>query len=190
MPDWYFAAETYVLTQMTKKTNHLEKVQSFIRKSGQSRPIGPPPTLRNAALTDIFVDTMLDLDPGNVVVTLGPTEETITENVLCVLDVSPMAWVLRRTVEWIACVEVKNIREEGVRLRPFVLVNVIAMPAFHDSTAKGHYLQSLQCRQPTNARSPTESVTSYTVWLYMPTIFKRKNQSDNRDLLGAYNFSQ
>lgn len=78
------AAETCVLTHMTKATNHLVPNLSYSKKPSQPRHRETPPILRNATQADRFVDVTLNLYPVAVFVILRPKEDAIAEIVFCV----------------------------------------------------------------------------------------------------------
>lgn len=96
LPDMYLAAEICVLMHKAKAMSHFDKILSSLKKPSQPRLTGPPPTLRNAPLTDISVDFMVDLYSSDVFVILRPTEKAITEGVVCVLVMPPVARVIGR----------------------------------------------------------------------------------------------
>lgn len=85
MLDGYLAAETGVLTHMTTEPDHRIKDQGSVGSPNRSRRTEPPPTLCNAAPTDTYVDVVLDLYPGDVLVILHPTEEAITKGIVNVI---------------------------------------------------------------------------------------------------------
>lgn len=189
MPDGNLAAETCVLTHMTKATNHLDKYLSSFKKSSQPRRTGPLPTFYNDALADTSVDVILDLYPGDVVVILHLTEEAITEDVMCVLVKLPVAKVTRRPAERSEWLEVETIGQNGDRLKPILstsLVSLFSMTAMPRSSN----IKPLHGLMPTKVRSQALSKMSYTVRLYMPTVFNRISLPGSRDLLGGYTFFQ
>lgn len=136
MPNSYLASQTCVLTHMTKAASHFDKDLSFVQKPSQLPRTRLPPNLRNVALTDTSVNDMPDMYPGDVVVTLRPTEEAITEGVMCVLVSSPVITVMGRTAERVVWLDVETIGHNGVRLKPIVSVDVAGILVFDDSTDK------------------------------------------------------
>lgn len=100
--DGHLVADTCVLNHVTKVVNHRDKDFSSVKKPSLPRHTGPPPTLRNATLTDTSVDNMQNLYPGGVALILCSTEETILESVVCKLLASPLAAVVVLPTERIA----------------------------------------------------------------------------------------
>lgn len=136
MPDRYLVAESCVLTQMTKATNHLNKDLSFVIKPSQPCRTGPLPKSCNDTLTDTSIDVMQDLYPGDVVFICRLRGETLTKGVLCVLVASPVEREMGRPARKVVWLKVENIGQNGVRLKSIVLANNIGILFFHDSTTK------------------------------------------------------
>lgn len=145
-------AETFVLTQMIKEANRLDKNQSSVKKPSQTQHTGPPSTLFNNVKTDTSVDSMLNLYPGDAIVTLNLTENAITEGFMCVLVASSVAGVTRRPAEKIVWLEVKNFNQDCVRLKPIVLVNIIGMRFSCEHCPWSSKFQPLQGLLPTMER--------------------------------------
>lgn len=123
--------------------------------------------MRNAALTDTSVDLILDLYPNYGVVILNRTEEAITEDVVCIHVALPVARVVERPTKRIEWLEVETINQDVVRLKPIVLINVIGMSFFNDSTAKVLQL-TVSTKSSANQRTANngEQYVIYRVALY------------------------
>lgn len=172
---------------MTKATNYLGKDLSSAKEPSPQRWTGPPPTLRNVALTDKHIYVMLGLYRDNIVVILRPTEKGITDGAVCVLVASPRAKVVRRLAERVVWLEVEIFGQDRTRRKSFLSVNFIGMTFFYGSTAKVQqtYISS-QGLLPTKVKSPAVSNTSCSVWLYITMVFNRISRPGSQDLFGAY----
>lgn len=182
----FLGVETCVLTHMTKGTNHLNKDLSSVKKPRQHCRTRPPPTFYISAQTDTFVDVMMDLYPGGVVAIVSFAKEMLTEDVVCVLAALPVARVMERPAEKMVLLEVQTIGQDKVRLKPIVSINVIGIPFFMTTLPRSSNLQPLRDLLPSEVRSQEVRDTSYTMWLYLPTVIIKIGRPGSPDLLGSY----
>lgn len=132
---------------------------------------------------------MLDLYLADIVDILRPIIMAIKVDVVCALIAPPVARVMGRPAKKILWIEVETIGQDRVMQKPVVSFNIIGTLFFMTALQRSSNLH-LNVRSPTKIRSPTESDTSYTVWIYMPTVFNNISRPSRRDLFGAFTIFQ